>query len=301
MDAAILFSDILVVPHALGQGVDFQEGEGPVLDDYPRISGLREFNSSVFHRRLAPVYETVSRVKEKLDENTALIGFCGAPWTVATYMIEGGSSSDFAKVRSFALAHREEFEALLSLLVEASIHYLGKQVECGAEILQVFDSWAGVLDEKEFRQWVIKPTKEIMGRLRRIHPHVPVIGFPKHAGALYVDYVKETGVDAVSLDQTILTSWAAREIQTLCVAQGNLDPRLLIAGGEAMRAAAGDILSTLGRAPFIFNLGHGVLPTTPPEHVAALAAFVRSWSTQLRAAPRGEQARNDTKKKGPKK
>lgn len=278
MDAAILFSDILVVPYALGQGVDFQEGEGPVLDDCPKISKLREFSPNIFHKHLEPVYETVSQVREKLDENTALIGFCGAPWTVATYMIEGGSSADFAKVKSFTLTNKKEFQALLNLLVEASIHYLGKQIECGAEIIQIFDSWAGVLDEKQFQQWVIKPTKEIIGRLRETYPHVPVIGFPKHAGPLYVDYVKETGVDAVSLDQTIPTSWAAQEIQTLCVAQGNLDPHLLIAGGEAMKEAAGDILSTLGKAPFIFNLGHGVLPMTPPKHVAELAALVRSWS-----------------------
>jgi uroporphyrinogen decarboxylase len=277
MDAAILFSDILVVPHALGQGVDFLEGRGPVLDDFPGAAGLGEFNPGTFHKRLEPVYETVSRVREKLDESTALIGFCGAPWTVATYMIEGGSSRNFRKTKTFALDHQEEFLALLNLLVEASVHYLGKQIERGAEVIQIFDSWAGALDEKQFRQWVIKPTKEITARLRETHPRVPVIGFPKHAGPLYVDYVKEACVSAVSLDQTVPASWAAQEIQPLCVAQGNLDPRLLVTGGEAMREAASDILSTLGRAPFIFNLGHGVLPETPPEHVAELAAIVRSW------------------------
>jgi len=301
MDAAILFSDILVVPHALGQGVDFQEGEGPVLDNYPRISGLGEFSPCTFHKRLEPVYETVLRVKEKLDESTALIGFCGAPWTVATYMIEGGSSTDFAKVKLFASAYQEEFQGLLKLLVKASVYYLRKQIECGAEIIQIFDSWAGALNEKQFRQWVIKPTKEIIGCLHKTYPHVPVIGFPKHAGPLYVDYVQETGVDAVSLDQTVPTTWAAHKIQALCVTQGNLDPNLLVAGGEAMRAAAEDILSTLGSAPLIFNLGHGVLPSTPPGHVAELAAHVRSWSPQLRSIPPGEQAQNDTKKKSPKK
>jgi uroporphyrinogen decarboxylase len=277
MDAAILFSDILVVPHALGQGVNFLEGKGPVLDSFSRTAGLGEFNPDTFHNRLEPVYETVSRIREKLDKNTTLVGFCGAPWTVATYMIEGGSSRDFVKTKSFAQDYQKEFLALLNLLVEASAHYLGKQVERGAETLQIFDSWAGALDEKQFRQWVIKPTKEIIDRLRETHPHVPVIGFPKRAGSLYVDYAKEAGVDAVSLDQTVSASWAAREIQPLCVAQGNLDPRLLVTGGKTMRKAASDILSTLGGAPFIFNLGHGVLPETPPEHVAELASLVRSW------------------------
>lgn len=280
MDAAILFSDILVVPHALGQGVKFQEGEGPVLDDFPGISELGDFNPDRFHHRLEPVYETVSRVSKELDEHTVLIGFCGAPWTVATYMIEGGSSRDFTKVKSFALARSGEFQDLLNLLVEASVEYLGKQIACGAEVLQIFDSWAGVLDERQFRQWAIEPTRQIVHRLHETYPHVPVIGFPRHAGPLYVDYVKETGVDAVSLDQTIPVAWAAEEIQPLCVAQGNLDPHLLIAGGDAMKDALGDILTTLGKAPFIFNLGHGVLPMTPPEHVAELAAFIRSWSPE---------------------
>ncbi len=278
MDAAILFSDILVVPYALGQGVNFQEGEGPVLEDFPGVSKLGEFNPDAFHKYLEPVYETVSRVREELDENTALIGFCGAPWTVATYMIEGGSSRDFTTVKTFALSQPQEFQNLLSLLVEASVHYLGKQIECGAEVLQIFDSWAGILDERQFRQWVIKPTKEIVHRLHETYPHVPVIGFPRQAGPLYVDYVKETGVDAVSLDQTMPVSWVAREIQTLCVVQGNLDPHLLVTGGDTMKESLGGILSILGKAPFIFNLGHGVLPMTPPEHVAELAAFVRSWS-----------------------
>ncbi len=276
MDAAILFSDILVVPHALGQGVDFQEGEGPVLDDFSGVSKPGEFNLNAFHQCLEPVYETVARVAEKLDKNTALIGFCGAPWTVATYMIEGKSSQDFANIKSFTLTRSEEFQDLLSLLVEASVHYLGEQIKRGAEVLQIFDSWAGILDERQFRQWVIKPTKEIIHRLHETYPHVPVIGFPRQAGPLYVDYVKETGVDAVSLDQTVQVSWVAREIQPLCVAQGNLDPHLLVAGGGGMRDALGDILSALGGAPFIFNLGHGVLPATPPEHVAELAAFIRS-------------------------
>ena len=278
MDAAILFSDILVVPYALGQGVDFKEGEGPVLEDFSDVSGLGEFNPKKFHECLEAVYETVSRARQELDDKTALIGFCGAPWTVATYMIEGGSSRDFASVKSFALAHSGEFQNLLSLLMEASVRYLGKQIECGAEVLQIFDSWAGVLDEKQFRQWVVEPTKEIIRRLHETYPHVPVIGFPRHAGPLYVEYIKETGVDAVSLDQTIPVSWAAKEIQTLCVAQGNLDPHLLLAGGGVMKESLDNILSTLGKAPFIFNLGHGVFPMTPPEHVAELAAFIRSWS-----------------------
>ena len=278
MDAAILFSDILIVPYALGQNVDFKKSKGPVLEKLSNISKFCDFNIKTFHHSLRPVYETISLVKEELDNNTTLIGFCGAPWTVATYMIEGGSTRDFTRVMSFAFSQPETFQNLLSLLIEASFHYLNKQIDSGAEVIQIFDSWAGVLNEKEFRQWVIKPTKEIIRRLHTNHPHIPVIGFPRQAGPLYTDYIKETGVAAISLDQTASVSWAAQKIQPLCAVQGNLDPHVLVAGGEAMKESLKEILSTLGGAPFIFNLGHGILPTTPPEHVAELTAFIRSWS-----------------------
>jgi len=280
MDAAIIFSDILMVPYALGQNVDFEKSKGPVLKKLSNISKFCDFNIKTFHHSLEPVYETISLVKEELDNNTTLIGFCGAPWTVATYMIEGGSTRDFTRVMSFAFSQPEAFQSLLSLLVEASFHYLNKQIVSGAEVIQIFDSWAGVLNEKEFQQWVIKPTKEIIRRLHTDHPHIPVIGFPRQAGPLYTDYIKETGVAAISLDQTASVSWAAQKIQPLCTVQGNLDPHVLVAGGEALKESLKEILSTLGGAPFIFNLGHGILPTTPPEHVAELTAFIRSWSQQ---------------------
>ena len=280
MDAAILFSDILMVPYALGQNVDFRKSEGPVLEKLSNISKFCDFNIETFHHSLGPVYETINLVKEELDNNTTLIGFCGAPWTVATYMIEGGSTRDFTRVMSFARSQPEAFHGLLSILIEASFHYLNKQITSGAEVIQIFDSWAGVLNEKEFRQWVIKPTKEIIQRLHVQHPHIPVIGFPRQAGPLYTDYIKETGVTAISLDQTASVAWVAKNIQPLCAVQGNLDPRVLVAGGEAMQESLQEILSTLGEAPFIFNLGHGILPTTPPEHVAELTACIRSWSQQ---------------------
>jgi uroporphyrinogen decarboxylase len=278
MDAAIIFSDILIVPYALGQNVDFKKSEGPVLEKLSNISKFCDFNIKTFHNSLGPVYETISLVKEELDNNTALIGFCGAPWTIATYIIEGSSTRDFTRVMSFAFSQPDTFQNLLSLLVEASFHYLNKQIASGVEVIQIFDSWAGVLNEKEFRQWVIKPTKAIIQRLHAKHPHIPIIGFPRQAGPLYTDYIKETGVTAISLDQTTSVSWVAKKIQPLCAVQGNLDPHVLVAGGEAMKESLKEILSTLGKAPFIFNLGHGILPTTPPEHVAELTAFIRSWS-----------------------
>jgi uroporphyrinogen decarboxylase len=273
-DAAILFSDILVVPHALGRRVGFVEGEGPKLDPY-QPSDLSGLKPGEIRNSLLPVFETVKRVRRALPADVALIGFAGAPWTVATYMVEGGSGSDFGAVKRFALGDPDSFQKLIDVLVDATAEYLVAQVEAGAEALQLFDSWAGVLSEPEFMRWSIAPTRAIAEKVKAACPGVPIIGFPRGAGMLYADYARETGVDALGLDFTVPLDFA-RALQTRVPVQGNLDPQLLAVGGEAMRRAISDILDALSGAPFVFNLGHGVLPETPPENVAELVSLVRA-------------------------
>jgi uroporphyrinogen decarboxylase len=277
MDAAILFSDILVVPHALGQRLDYLEGEGPKLDAVGSAAELGRLSGDGLEERLAPVYETVRRLSGAIPETTALIGFAGAPWTVAAYMVEGGGSKEFAKVKRWAYRDPEGFQALIDLVVDATVRHLSAQIRAGAEAVQVFDSWAGVLPAPEFRRWVIAPTTELVRRLKALHPDVPVIGFPRQAGVLYADYAQETGVDALGLDTTVPVDWAALALQTKLPVQGNLDPIMLVAGGEALAAAAREILTKLSGGPFVFNLGHGVVQSTPPEHVGQLAALIRAW------------------------
>ena len=275
-DAAILFSDILVAPHALGQKLDYREGEGPVLEpvrDPAAVAGLRLEGMT---ERLAPVYQAVAGLVEALPKETALIGFAGAPWTVATYMVEGrGGSHDV--VKGWAFARPDEFQALIDLLVEATVAHLLAQLRAGAEAVQLFDTWAGVLPEPAFRRWCLEPARAIAGRLKAEFPDAPLIGFPRGCGALLADYARETGVDAVGLDSTVPLGWARRELQMAGAVQGNLDPLMLVAGGTAMADEARRILEALGRGPFVFNLGHGVVPQTPPEHVGALVELVRAW------------------------
>ncbi|MEO5335435.1 MAG: uroporphyrinogen decarboxylase [Magnetospirillum sp. WYHS-4] len=275
MDAAILFSDILVVPDALGQKVEFHEGRGPVLEPVRSVAELGRLGMDRFHEHLAPVYETVRRLTKAIPETTALIGFAGAPWTVATYMVEGHGSKDYLATRGWAYRDPEGFGKLIDLLVEATGSYLEAQIRNGAETVQIFDSWAGVLSESEFKRWVTDPTAKLVRRLKATCPAVPVIGFPRGAGILYDTYVRDTGVDGVSLDSTIPASWAAQILQPRCTVQGNLDNLALVAGGEALERETRHILETLGRGPFIFNLGHGILPETPPEHVARLVELIR--------------------------
>ena len=277
MDAAILFSDILVVPHALGQKLDYVEGEGPQLDPIRSAAELNRLSTKDFHERLAPVYETVRRLSTAIPETTALIGFAGSPWTVACYMVEGGGSKEYAKVKKFAYGDPQGFAALIDLLVTVTADYLNAQIEAGAEAVQVFDSWAGVLPAPEFRRWVIEPTRKLVELIKAKHPHVPVIGFPRGAGEMYKEYAEVSGVSALGLDTTVPPEWAARELQTKLPVQGNLDPIMLVAGGEALRNSAVGILKTLSNGPFVFNLGHGVVQSTPPEHVGQLAALVKSW------------------------
>ena len=273
-DASIVFSDILVVPYGLGQRVWFVEGEGPKLEPIGSAVDLVRLDRTKLLPALQPVFETLRRLRRELPAETTLIGFAGAPWTVASYMVEGASGSDFARLKDFAYRDEVGFGALIDVIVGATVDYLAAQVEAGAEVLQLFDSWAGVLSEPQFRRWVSAPTKIIVDQLRTRCPGVPVIGFPRGAGMMYADYVRETGVTAVSLDTTVPMSLASA-LQERCPVQGNLDPRALVVGGSALRDEARTILAALKNGPFIFNLGHGIVPETPPAHVAELLKIVR--------------------------
>jgi len=276
-DAAILFSDILVVPDALGQKIAFKEGEGPVLPPIRSAADLDRLDIAGFHQHLAPVYATVAGLAKSVPATTALIGFSGAPWTVATYMIEGSGSKDFPNAKGMMFSQPELFGRLIDLLVQATGEYLIRQIDNGAEAIQIFDTWAGALPEEEFAKWVIAPTRALVERIRAERPGIPVIGFPRGAGILYKRYVQETGVNGVSLDSSVPLAWAAEELQPHCTVQGNLDPLLLVAGGEALDAGIDRVLKALGKGPFIFNLGHGIVPPTPPENVARLAERVKNW------------------------
>ncbi len=280
IDAAILFSDILVVPDALGQGVRFVEGEGPRLDAITSAAGLTCLDAAATGEKFARVYETVARLRQDLPRETALIGFCGAPWTVATYMVGGQGSSDQAAARMFAYRDPQAFARLIDIVTDASIDYLDGQVRAGADVLQIFDSWAGNLPDGEFATWVVAPTRRIVAELRRRHPGTPIIGFPRGAGDNAKGYVGETGAEGLGCD----TAMPLRQMRALADAtgiavQGNLDPLLLAAGGPAFEARVRETLEAMRGAPFIFNLGHGIVPHTPPEHVARLVELVRSQGT----------------------
>ena len=272
-DAAILFSDILVVPHALGRDLSFEEGRGPMMTPI-EANEIEDIDGSMFHVNLEPVIETVSRVAAELGPETTLIGFCGAPWTVATYMIAGHGTPEQAPARLFAYRQPEAFEGLLNLLADHSADYLGWQIEAGAEVVQIFDSWSGVLDEPCFERFCVKPVARMVARLRGKHPNAKVIGFPKGAGAFYTTYREKTGVDAVGLDWTVPLS-AAVELQNKGAVQGNLDPLRVVAGGAALDEGVDAILEMLGSGPLIFNLGHGITPDAPVTHVEQLVRLVR--------------------------
>ncbi len=275
-DAAILFSDILVIPHGLGRSVAFKQGEGPVLDPLTCRDQIDQLDPDVLLPRLAAVFTILKGLRKAMPAETALIGFAGAPWTVATYMLEGGSSKDFSKAKSWVYRRPEDFRVLMEKLTEATIRYLIAQIDAGAEAVQLFDTWAGVLPETEFRAWSVGPIATITDAIHRERPGVPVIGFPKGAGVLYEAFARETKVDGLGLDASVPLAWARDVLQPLCTLQGNLDPQLLVAGGPAMADAVKRILDTLGHGPFIFNLGHGIVPQTPPDHVAELIALVRA-------------------------
>lgn len=269
MDAAILFSDILLVPRAVGQRLSF-ETNGPKLEPLEAVSSLKAFDAVM----LEPVAETARRVRVGLPDTTALIGFAGAPWTVATYMVEGGTSRDFHRVKAWSYRDPEGFAALIERIAEATIEFLALQVAGGVEVIQLFDSWAGVLSPDGYERWVIAPTRRLVAALKSRFPQVPIIGFPRGSGLFYQYYVMETGVDAVSLDTAVPPAFARDRLQSRVAVQGNLDPVLLFAGGHALRQTVEEMRSVLGTGPYVFNLGHGILPETPPEHVAKLAALL---------------------------
>ena len=275
MDAAILFSDILVVPDALGCEVRFEEGLGPRLTPVRTRADFDRLRLTELPGRLAPVYATVRTLRERLDEDTALIGFAGAPWTVAAYMVEGETSKEYLRARVLARREPELFASLIDLLVEATTAHLLAQIEAGAQVVQLFDSWAGVLPEPEFVRWCQEPAARIVASLRAVRPDVPVIAFPRGAGALYPAYHAAVAPDGLGLDTTVPLAWARGALPDACL-QGNLDPVALLAGGRALRAEARRIVATLGEAPFVFNLGHGVLPETDPASVAELVDLVKS-------------------------
>jgi uroporphyrinogen decarboxylase len=279
-DAAILFSDILVIPHALGQHVTFESGEGPRLDAIAEPLVLRQLRRNVDHGKLAPIYETIERVKDELPRQVALLGFCGAPWTVATYMIAGCGSPDQFPARVFAYRYPQAFSELIDLLVDASAEYLIRQFDAGVDAVQIFDTWAGILPAGEFRRWCIEPSARIIEVVRNRVPRAKVIGFPRGAGTGLSDYLAAVPVDAVGLDWMIELAFAREHVQKRRPVQGNLDPLALLVGGEALDRAVDAILEAFAQGPFIFNLGHGVLPDTPIEHVERLIARVRGGSAR---------------------
>lgn len=272
-DAAILFSDILVVPHALGRDLKFSEGHGPLLTPI-RPEEVADIDPALFHVNLQPVYEAVRSIRAALDGDTALLGFCGAPWTVATYMIAGKGTPDQAPARLFAYRHPEAFDRLLLLLADQSADYLIRQLDAGADAVQIFDSWAGVLDEPMFDRACVAPVKRMVERVRTVHPKAKIIGFPKGVSAFLRGYRQRTGVDAVGLDWA-MPAWLAQEIQSDGPVQGNLDPLAVVAGGKALEDGVGNVLRTLGNGPLVFNLGHGITPEADPASVGRMVELVR--------------------------
>ncbi len=265
LHAAILFSDILIVPYAMGQKLWFETGEGPRLAPILANSAVGDLQSD--WSRYDAIYETVRLVKARLAPETTFLGFAGSPWTIATYMVAGQGSRDQAAARGLAYADPARFQAIIDAIIDATVPYLIGQIDAGVDAVQLFDSWAGSLSPIQFRQWVIAPNRAIVERLRAQRPGVPVIGFPKGAGAKLIDYARETGVDVVGLDETIDPRWADAHLPAGLPVQGNLDPLALIAGGEALDRAVDSILAAFPDRPHIFNLGHGITPDTPIGHV----------------------------------
>ncbi len=273
LDAAILFSDILIVPFAIGQHLTFVAGEGPRLS--PPLASSEIAGLTAFPARLDPIYATIARVKSQLDPGKTLIGFAGAPWTVATYMVAGQGSREQAETRRLAYGDPARFDAIIARIEGVTLDYLCGQIDAGAEAVQLFDSWAGSLAPAQFERWVIGPTNRIVSQLRIRYPHVPVIGFPKGAGGKVRAYVRETGVHAVGIDETVDPAWANRELPPSLPVQGNLDPLALAAGGEALEAAVQHVLDAFRDRPHIMNLGHGIVPDTPIAHVEQLLELVK--------------------------
>ncbi len=274
-DGAILFSDILIVPYTMGQELEFLAGEGPRLS--PRLVDATLASLHAVPERLAPIYETVRKVKAGLGSGRTLLGFAGSPWTVATYMVAGEGSRDQHETRALAYRDPAAFQAIVDAIVAVTVEYFAGQIAAGAEAVQLFDSWAGSLAPAEFERWVIAPNARIVSALKQHHPDVPVIGFPKGAGEKLPAYARETGVNAVGIDETIDPLWAARALPEGLPVQGNLDPLLLLAGGDELERQARRVLDAFADRPHVFNLGHGIGQTTPIEHVEHLLGVVRGW------------------------
>lgn len=275
-DAAIIFSDILVIPHALGRDVRFEAGEGPRLDPLDTSEKVRSLNTHADFAKLEPVYEALRQVRSKLDPSIALIGFCGAPWTVATYMVAGQGTPDQAPARMLAYREPDAFARIIDVLVENSIIYLLGQLAAGADVLQIFDTWAGVLPPAEFQRWSIEPMRRIVEGVRKQTPGARIIGFPRGAGALLPSYIAQTGVDAVSIDWVAEPALIREHVQNRVAVQGNLDPLVLIAGGAALDRAVDDVLANFAKGRLIFNLGHGIQPETPIVNVEQMLKRVRA-------------------------
>jgi uroporphyrinogen decarboxylase len=273
-DAAILFADILLLPHAMGQHLAFKEGEGPVLEPVRSLEDLRRLGERDIHMTLAPVYETVKRLSKALPESCTLIGFAGSPWTVSTYMVQGSGGHDQAAAKTWAYRDPDSFQVLIDRLTGLTFDYLSRQVECGAEVIQLFDTWAGVLPEADFRRWCLAPAVALAARLKEKHPQIPVIWFPRGAGAMYAQCAEAGAFNALSLDTSVPMGFAL-QLQSRIAIQGNLDPRYLVTGGDALQREAERLLSSLAEGPYIFNLGHGIVPETPPAHVEALVRLVQ--------------------------
>ncbi|MEE8139807.1 MAG: uroporphyrinogen decarboxylase [Alphaproteobacteria bacterium] len=277
LDGAIIFSDILVIPDAMGQKVAFEPNRGPVLDALSDPSDVHNLSRESLRAHLAPVYQAITEVSEDLANTVTMIGFSGAPWTIAAYMIEGGASRDFARLKSWAYGAPEEFSALIDILVDAIADHLCGQIEAGAEAVQIFDSWAGVLPEDAFDTWCLGPIKRIIASVKAVHPATPIIVFPNRVGFFYERIARDSGADAVSIDAMVPLDFARGVLQKLVTVQGNLDPMMLVQGGAPMIDATQRILDALVAGPFVFNLGHGIVPQTPPAHVATLVEEVHKW------------------------
>ena len=276
MDAAILFSDILVIPLALGQNLWFEEGEGPKLEALKDKKDLEALSCDYVLERLGTVIEITAAIRKELDPSKALIGFAGAPWTVATYMLEGGSSKNYLNAKAWRYQKTALFDHLMDVLIESTARYLIAQIKAGANVVQLFDSWAGALDETSQRLYSLAPLRAIAARIKAVEPQAKVIVFAKGVGSNLEAYAKEPLFDGLSLDHTVSLDWAKNELQDKKVLQGNMDPILLVSGGDMMLKEAQRICETLGPSRHIFNLSHGIVPQTSPEHVALLSEFLRS-------------------------
>lgn len=278
MDGAILFSDILIVPHALGQKLEFVPGTGPVLEPVRKSEDFEKLSHDHCGEKFDSVASTVSKVRQTLDDegfkNTTTIGFAGSPWTVACYMVEGGASKDFLNVKSWASSDDPGFDHLIEMITQATITYLRKQIEAGAEALQLFDSWAGILDDALFEKYVIAPTRAIIDGVRASHPETPIIGFPRGAGYLYDTYVSDTGIDGLGLDPGVCLK-QAKKLQQKVPVQGNLDPAYLLGEERPCLTRVEYIIQSLSDGPHIFNLGHGVNKQTDPDRVRKMVEMVR--------------------------